>query len=58
MNNWDHLNALADDACLANADMELRHYCYDQVAERLNAGRSMDCDEYRCLRKLAGRDVA
>lgn len=53
-----HLDRIAERAALADRygeQMEFRHYLYDQIAERVRAGRSTDCDEYRALCGIAAR---
>lgn len=38
----------------ADKDATFAKYLYGRVKERMESGRSMDCDEYRSLRNLAG----
>lgn len=39
----------------ADMDAAFAKYLYQQTKERIESGRSMDCDEYRVLLSLASR---
>ena len=37
----------------ADKDAAFAQYLYERVKDRIESGRSMDCDEYRELKRLA-----
>lgn len=40
----------------AEKDAAFAQYLYKNIKERMESGRSMDCDEYRAMLRLAGQD--
>ena len=59
MQSYSTRNYVADLArtaeCFSTAEPSFIRYLLARVTERINEGRSVDCDEYRALSRLAGR---
>lgn len=53
----DAIEERAHQAIEAGADPAFVAYLFTHIVERIDSGRSFDCDEYRCLHELSSKSA-